>query len=235
MAEWDWRELLDDPDVTDVVHRVWYYAERTFYNGPNDALALDDLSSWLWERAAEVAMKYDASVMDARDLRAPERYWQAFLYKALKQHGLPAHRRLWFGRASSARAALIPRGSLDEERGDPASGDAPTKDIFGNRRLQAVDPLAVVLLLERLEEKIASGEPIEECEPVVDGVCVHAGCDRPPRKGTRGLCAVHYRADLDRRNPDCGVEGCTNPMKCKGLCANHYEALRRQLKRAGAA
>lgn len=70
--------------------------------------------------------------------------------------------------------------------------------------------------------------------------CEIDGCEKPSRAKSGGLCSLHYQRWLAHgavgqaaplkgvaRGRVCTVEGCSAPVRCKGLCSAHYTRLRK--------
>lgn len=226
MAEHDWRELLDDPEVENVVNRVFAGIGRRYYASSNSTLALDDLESWLWDEAVRVAESYPGPPPNAYD---PPRHFHANLYRNLAgaiTNGW--HYSDYAGARNSARRnATTHTTSLDAELED---GHRRTEELgaLGTRRAAANDPIAILMRAERLEHAIhraehqaAHGTFHTETSPY----CSENLCLQPTFAG--GLCSKHYSRQRQAWGDTCTVDGCTNGVRATGLCSTHYTAHRK--------
>ena len=217
----NWRELLDDPEVVELVRRAARIEGTRLYASPRDALLRDDLESWMWDESVSIAK-------NARDHLQPRTAaWYGFLYACLRTTALQRHRVShwgYFGGAGfSAHARSI--ASLDN--------DNASSLLLHNIAPRLNDPLSYVLRCEALEEHIVRAE----ARQLTDGVawqtashtCTEPMCDRPQH--AKGLCPQHYNLQRDRwgtqATPACTTDGCERPAVGRGLCHRHYKRWQR--------
>ncbi len=231
MAEHDWRDLLDDPHIETVINRA-LRAGRDRYWRRNDALLYDDLTSWIWDRAVDIALWFD--VTRFTDVTNPRDLWHAVLYTQLVksirrgdhlEHALGNH-------GSDQDLAMRAQKSIQAE--EERLGDAAWSHALFRHAITQADPLGVVLRLEHLERLARKAHnaarhglhnPTEH-----DGLCVEPMCLRPvlPNAPQWGRCSVHYAKARELWIVGtCTVDGCTGPAKARGLCPTHYAQERR--------
>lgn len=249
MSAENWRELLDDPEIVELVRRAARIEGTRLYASPGDTLLRDDLESWMWDQSVSIAQ-------DAGDHLQPRTdAWYGFLYACLRTTSLQRHRQSWWGYYGGAGFSAHARSI--------ASLDDPL--LLHNTKPRLNDPLSYILRTEALEEHIARAE----ARRLTDGVawqtasrtCTEPLCDRPrhakglcprhyaqqhdrwgtqtacssdgcerPASASRGMCQRHYKAWL-RSNPDtprCSAESCQRPAVSHGLCSKHYQRARRK-------
>lgn len=226
MAEHDWREILDDPGIEHVITQALKVGKR-FYSHPDSALLYDDLTSWIWDRAVDVAMWFD--VTNFTNVRDPRDLWHGVLYTQLvKSIRRGDHLEATAGAAGSAKdLAMKAQRSIDRER-EREAGDAAFGAFLLRHGLASADPLAVLLRCERLEALIRQARYNAHHGVTVDfgGYCSEPTCCRPA--DARGLCATHYAKARELWIVGtCAVDGCTGPAKSRGMCPTHYEQAKR--------
>ena len=224
MAEHDWKQLLDDPEVVEVVRRVYNGPGRRYYSSSRQALALDDLESWLWDRAVDLAERYSAPPAASAD---PADRFRRFLYVSLKRAITEGwHYNGFAGKPESSRRAINDHSiSLDLELEGGHRHIEEAASLAGNRRINPNDPLAVMLHLERLqrllgraERQAATGPYLTQSSPY----CSENLCLQPA--STKGLCKKHYQRESRAWGGTCSVQDCTGGVIAKGLCSTHYGA-----------
>lgn len=224
----NWRELLDDPEISRMVQRVVRMTPRT-----GDPYLDDDLDGWLWERAIRIATRYELRT-GADD---PARMWQAYLWTSLRK-AAPAHRNAIYGRPGSARRdAESTRTSVDAIM--EATGNTPRHR--GSHQLRHNDPLYHVLHIERLEAVLryvtARGTTPGATYTTVSDLCTEPMCLR--KAITRGLCRMHAQRVRYTYGyagqPACTIDGCDRPSTARGWCDPHYRQARRANSAAWAA
>ena len=133
MAEHDWKQLLDDPEIEGIIGRVRNGPGRRFYGhgAGSDALALDDLESWLWDKAVDIAIRYTRAVDNTR-VRDATRHWHAWLYVTLNRAIVQGeHRTNFKGKPGSSRRDLVDHTGASIEQVAEAYGDVLEKHVHG--------------------------------------------------------------------------------------------------------
>ena len=227
MAEHNWKQLLDDPEIEGIVARAYKGPGHRYYGTTRNSLALDDLESWLWDCAVKVAENYPGAPPNAYD---PRGHFRAHLYQSLAKAIMGGWHYSEFAgkRDSSRRAAMTTITSFDLELEGGGRHVEESASLAVHRRLRSNDPLAILLhieraqdLLDRAEHQAAAGAFVAESSPY----CSENLCLQPTHAG--GLCAKHYYQQRRAWGGTCSVEGCTNGVQSKGLCPTHYSAARR--------
>lgn len=244
MAEHDWKQLLDDPEVERIVRMVNSVTPRT-----GNQYLDNDRESYLWDRCVDVAIGYTPNI----EPRDPKAYWYAYLWKVLKRAALYQAAYEYGQMGTAKREAEYHRRSLDEalDEGDNVYdlydydvapvidlGDRRYPDAPGYHRLTRSDPLAQLILLERYESTLrhinrqAAATGVYITPTSTSGLCEDPECFRHADRG--GLCNMHYQRWRDRwgnttkETATCSGEGCERPATGgKGMCGAHFQAWRR--------
>ena len=249
MSAENWRELLDDEEVRNIVRIVAKTALKT-----RDPYLDDDIESYLWDKAVDIAMAYSPDIQ-ADD---PVRYWRGYLYQALRSQAryqvLNTYAPGYGDRREQANAKIAlhtgrySADALHEEHGDApftrrlpddldvlAVGDRG-HDSPGYHRISRSDPLFTVLLTERLEAALRHARAIQAVGPTTwrseaAGLCSDVTCFQKATK--RGLCDKHYQRVRSKWGTGVGAEnacandGCERPVSARGYCGIHYKAFMR--------
>lgn len=230
MAEHDWKQLLDDPEIEGIIRRVHAGPGRRFYYRSLHALSYDDLESWLWDRAVDIAMAYNRKDFTG-NFYDSDRHWKAWLYTALNNDIFRGrHLRAMRGRNGSARRETEDATLGSVEHLHETYGDAVFRHENNgiHHHITRDDPLGVILRVDFLERTLA--KVIRDAPGYVtetDTTCREPLCTKHTE--ALGLCQQHYLAY--RRNwltGQCAVDGCTNGAVSKNLCGGHYSAARKE-------
>ena len=57
--------------------------------------------------------------------------------------------------------------------------------------------------------------------------CSVEGCEKPAKRGRRGMCGSHYHFRRLENNPLCSEHGCDRKSEKRGLCGSHYISMRK--------
>ncbi|MBX9243422.1 hypothetical protein ICW40_01200 [Actinotalea ferrariae] len=216
MAEHNWRELLDDPEVERIVGKVSRIEGRRIYHHPNDALLLDDLESYLWDASVRVAEKADFAPADP--------HWYAWLYAGLRMIATQ-HRSKTVGEYGSHQQRARTRGILSIDAEMEHHAETGGGHSLFTRQLTASDPLAHILHVEQLEAAIrraaaATARGGAYITITEDG-CSEPLCNQPAV--TTGRCQKHYAQHRAHWVVEtCTITDCTKPIQARGLCGAHY-------------
>ncbi|GEA81399.1 hypothetical protein [Cellulomonas uda] len=238
MAEHNWRELLDDPEVRSIISRI---ARTTPPTG--DSYLDDDRESYLWDKAVSLAIKHE----DRADSLDHRRLWYGHLNARLR-HAVHQQRSDVYGRKDVAHApweavrrhAESSRVSLEaltedyEDAWIPLYADTLIDDGYTRERWPDApghhvpypgDPLTFLLRKERLEEALAHS-PSHTRDT---RLCADTSCNQIANPRCRGFCSKHYEHWRSRwgTGATCTHDGCDRPVKARDLCLTHYQALRR--------
>lgn len=212
----DWRELLDDPEVERVVDKVVGVEGRRLFGSPRDALILDDLLSFCWDKAVDVAQAYPGE---------PGEGFHAYLYVALRNTILHRRRDVW-GHPGSARNAAYQATFVSLEAEVERHATTGHSEYLFSRQLVAADPLAVLIRRETLEAALRHATARRRLEGTAtfeaSPYCVEPLCLREAK--IKGRCATHYARWREQWTaPTCSVDGCPNGATSRGLCNKHYK------------
>jgi|GEM_PF-4672687 len=252
MSEHDWRELVDDPEVTKIVEAV---AHGTPPSG--DPYLDDDRLSYLFERAIHTARGFDT----ATGVR-----WYAYLYSALR-------RDVWQQRADIYGRTDGPPGERARREAEsdrvsleglmwPDGSDSPAPyegwlpepprpddwtgpegrihnpDSPGRHPWDPNDPETVLIHSGTIRTALTVARGIAGsaglAATVTTGVCSSPGCSRPvpktahTRQGLCSRCYEDFRSRWGTNDKACKIGDCTRPVKGRDLCGTHYAAWRRQ-------
>lgn len=216
MSADNWRELLREPFIEELVQQAARTEGRRLYWSPRDALLLDDLESWLWDRSVNVAEH-------APDHMQPgSRHWHAYLYGALRISARERHRREVAGRPSSSRG----------DGWAKTSSLQALETAVGFHPISRDDPLAILLRCERLQAAITKAQNLAGADGTYTTsitTCTEPMCSRPVN--ARGLCTTHYERARGRGEfgtATCTAPDCDRQLYARGLCRRHYVRAKRR-------
>lgn len=226
MAADNWRELLDDPEIERIIGQVYNRTGRHYYARPTDALLLDDLTSWLWDRAVDIAIGWDPTHLE--HIENPTTYFYAYLHAALRRAIITGqHHTELTGEPGSAKNNAHNAGidSIDERLDEYG---APIEHSWFKHRLTQADPLVIVLRCEHLEDMLrhATATADGTHNPPPDQLCAEPICRNLAARA--GYCHKHYQRERQHWTELCEIDGCTRGSIAKNRCSRHYHQLNAQ-------
>lgn len=233
MAEHDWKQLLEDPEIEGIIRRVRFGPGLRLYRPPTvDGVNIefDDLESWLWDEAVNVAMRYSTTTFHTAMYDA-RRHWTSWLYVSLKNAVLNGkHLNSMYGRRDSAKRELhyatVSIEEATEAFGDSLGGHTRGGHARTVERTWRLDPVTQLIHIENLERLVDRARERTGTTYTVEsnGICTENLCTAPTF--TAGLCARHYHRDRTAWGDQCSVDTCTQGARAKGLCVTHYNQAR---------
>lgn len=228
----DWQQAWAATTLN-VCDRVWSKQGAKLYFGPKNTWLRDDLHSWLFVKAQELANNFTPDAHHP----TPERQWGAYLWTALNEVARwHFQQTMGGGQGPSTRAAVEAhnRGgvrSLDHlEEMHHETGYVVPMYALHSDDTSTLDPALIVIHAEDLAHDIARAEAhlrTQEQSGVYTTrteICLITGCDKVT-KGRTGLCQKHY--DHERNlwatpgTDPCPIPGCDRPVKRVGICDPH--------------